>query len=442
MASQLIQNLQPNTAAWFRVISLWRYAVFPLHIFWVVVAFVTTSLDVLYGVFWHYLLVPLRVSWILVSNIQACLVTSLYHLLAKPLLYTFPDLYWTLSGYFHLGMQIYVASFMRIAGFKVAVAGTDMRQHSNQRCLLLPNHKAPVDAAMVVWTMLRSLEGAHSAMWVFSSMFKNTYFGWTCRLQGDFPIHEGKTQEQREKEQNRLTLFLRKWFVPIPQKRWIILFPEGGFLHNRKNKSQEYARKHNYPLLEHVALPRIGATKAVLDALSPQTLVWSQKHHMLLDKPQPAPLAWVADVTIAYPGGKVVSLWELLTARVPTSPVILCYRTFPASQVPLSRSGLTHWMNDRFTEKDMMLEHYYNTGEVSLVLPTDNDSEDENEDTDSSHVTIKPDVIPCASVSVRQVATTFVGFTVVLLIELRIIYRLYRLMFVTPFIVMSILSVL
>ena len=83
----------------------------PLHGFWVVMGLLTTF-------WWHYFLLPVRVLWMLVSSTQACLVTCLYHLLARPLLYVCPDIYWAFSGYFHIGMQIYVASFMRFSGFK------------------------------------------------------------------------------------------------------------------------------------------------------------------------------------------------------------------------------------------------------------------------------------------------------------------------------------
>ena len=47
-----------------------------------------------------------------------------------------------------------------------------------------------------------------------------------------------------------------------------MLFPEGGFLKNRKESSQKFAVKNNLPHLENVSLPRVGALKVILDTLA------------------------------------------------------------------------------------------------------------------------------------------------------------------------------
>ena len=53
-------------------------------------------------------------------------------------------------------------------------------------------------------------------------------------------------------------------------RKWIVLFPEGGFLRKRRETSQAFAKKNNLPFLQHVTLPRIGATKVILNALVAQ----------------------------------------------------------------------------------------------------------------------------------------------------------------------------
>jgi len=50
-------------------------------------------------------------------------------------------------------------------------------------------------------------------------------------------------------------------------RKWIVLFPEGGFLRKRRETSQAFAKKNNLPFLEHVTLPRIGATQVILKTL-------------------------------------------------------------------------------------------------------------------------------------------------------------------------------
>lgn len=57
------------------------------------------------------------------------------------------------------------------------------------------------------------------------------------------------------------------------QRKWIVLFPEGGFLRKRKAISQNYARKNNLPLLNNVSLPRVGALQAIMSTVGPQTVI-------------------------------------------------------------------------------------------------------------------------------------------------------------------------
>lgn len=51
-------------------------------------------------------------------------------------------------------------------------------------------------------------------------------------------------------------------------RKWIVLFPEGGFLRKRRETSQLFAKKNSLPHLTHVTLPRLGATQVILKNLS------------------------------------------------------------------------------------------------------------------------------------------------------------------------------
>lgn len=65
---------------------------------------------------------------------------------------------------------------------------------------------------------------------------------------------------------------LRDSFIPL-ERRWMVLFPEGGFLRKRREVSQRFAEKNNLPSLENVSLPRVGALKAIMDVLPPHTTI-------------------------------------------------------------------------------------------------------------------------------------------------------------------------
>lgn len=50
-------------------------------------------------------------------------------------------------------------------------------------------------------------------------------------------------------------------------RRWLVLFPEGGFLSKRIVKGQQYAQRNNLPILHNITLPRLGALNGIRDVL-------------------------------------------------------------------------------------------------------------------------------------------------------------------------------
>lgn len=53
------------------------------------------------------------------------------------------------------------------------------------------------------------------------------------------------------------------------ERKWMVLFPEGGFLCKRRETSQKYAKKNDLPLLENVTLPRVGAMRTIFEQVGP-----------------------------------------------------------------------------------------------------------------------------------------------------------------------------
>lgn len=73
----------------------------------------------------------------------------------------------------------------------------------------------------------------------------------------------------REKQLVYLKDHLDRFYYSRDRK-WIVLFPEGGFLRKRRETSQSFAKKNDLPYLTHVTLPRLGATQIILKNLGPQ----------------------------------------------------------------------------------------------------------------------------------------------------------------------------
>ena len=76
----------------------------------------------------------------------------------------------------------------------------------------------------------------------------------------------------------------------------------------------------------------------------------------------PRPLKWLIDVTIGYPENKPLNMQTILAGTRKPCQVVLNYRKFPITDLPLETAALTKWMNDRFVEKEKMLEIFYRTG--------------------------------------------------------------------------------
>ena len=102
----------------------------------------------------------------------------------------------------------------------------------------------------------------------------------------------------------------------------------------------EYAQSKGIEPLEHLLLPRTKGFSLTLDAL---------RGH----------LDAVYDTTIAYVGG-VPSLWQWCRGDV--SEVGLYVRRFEISSLPTTDEELAAWLQARWREKDVLLDHYYTHG--------------------------------------------------------------------------------
>ena len=51
-----------------------------------------------------------------------------------------------------------------------------------------------------------------------------------------------------------------------------------------------------------------------------------------------------------------------MTGALSPCQVTICYRIFPASDVPTDTDGMQKWLFERFVEKEAMLEYFYKHG--------------------------------------------------------------------------------
>nr|XP_032518386.1 acyl-CoA:lysophosphatidylglycerol acyltransferase 1-like [Danaus plexippus plexippus] len=249
----------------------------------------------------------------------------------------------------------------------VIESGDEPTACSNRRTLVLANHQSTADVPMLMTAWNPRPGVLSNLMWIMDRVFKFTNFGIVSVLHKDFFIQAGKAKRDQSLEE--LKDHIHKYYIPLG-RQFMVLFPEGGFLHKRKEISQRFAEKNNLPKLEYVSLPRAGAMKVIMEEIGPRyEQAGTSRDNKRDDFNQNSTktskadaIEWILDVTIAYPDRVPIHLQDIVCGIRPPCTTHLYYRLYPSSEVPSDNEELTQWLYDRFIEKDKMLEEYYRTG--------------------------------------------------------------------------------
>ncbi|XP_076100325.1 acyl-CoA:lysophosphatidylglycerol acyltransferase 1-like [Mytilus galloprovincialis] len=304
----------------------------------------------------EYMRYFLRILFITFANLIAIPAYIVYALLLYPMKKYYPEFYWT-----HVEPRLFqallgmVASWLYSGGYKVIESGDDLTSILDKEALVLVNHQSTSDVPILMSSMYPKGVACGSMTWVMDYIFKFTNFGWISYFHEDFFICQGK--DGRDEELVKLKKHMLNSYLPTG-KKWIVVFPEGGFLYKRRKSSQQYAQKHNFPVLEHVTLPRIGAVKVITDSLYHDTLQNGVKKESLV--PSDRKLKWVIDITIGYPDRDSLSFPGMMAGIYSPRQINVHYRAYPITEVPHDSNHLQTWLYDRYIEKEEFLEQYYN----------------------------------------------------------------------------------
>ncbi|KHJ78203.1 Acyltransferase [Oesophagostomum dentatum] len=156
--------------------------------------------------------------------------------------------------------------------------------YRDERVLVMCNHQSTADVPTLMACLQSKGVASRKTLWLMDVMFRWSPFGIIGNNHGDYFIMQGKAT--REKEIQKLKQHLREVFWDR-DRRWVILFPEGGFFHKRVESSQKYVhilsdkmmstsnkgflgteKLNGYPHLKFTTLPRLGAVKAILEEVS------------------------------------------------------------------------------------------------------------------------------------------------------------------------------
>ncbi|CAH0686073.1 unnamed protein product [Spodoptera exigua] len=153
-------------------------------------------------------------------------------------------------------------------------------------------------------------------------------------------------KSKRDQSLEDLRQHIHKWYIPLA-RQFIVLFPEGGFLHKRREVSQRFAEKNNLPKLEYVSLPRAGAMKVIMEEVGPhrdQGASTSKENtkkdnnfnqsnaKLIVESNVGESIEWVLDVTIAYPDRIPLHLQDIVCGIRPSCATHLHYRLYPSTE--------------------------------------------------------------------------------------------------------------
>ncbi|KAI6213334.1 hypothetical protein M3Y94_00138200 [Aphelenchoides besseyi] len=331
--------------------------------------------------------VPLR-AVLCVSNVTVFFVTYFGFMVTVLWARVFwPRFYWFYEGKLYMWLQGFIGYWGYTADYDVYEYGDDITSYGDSdRVLVLINHQSTADVPTLFTVFQHKGVATRKTLWLMDVMFRWTPFGIIGRMHGDYFIQQGKAS--RDRELVRLRQHLEKVFWDR-DRRWVIIFPEGGFYYKRVESSQKYARENGFPHLKHTTLPRMGAVKVILDTLGPRkedvdsressstSLHQSRSgnHIKLLKdtvgairekkyvKETRPPIKYVLDVTIAYPNAHPLSLGTLIFGNRENCDIAVNYKMYRASEVPFhDETKLRDWMYKVYEEKDELLERYYKWG--------------------------------------------------------------------------------
>ncbi|KAH0949499.1 hypothetical protein HN011_006645 [Eciton burchellii] len=303
-----------------------------------------------------------RTVFVIVNNVYCIPTYVMWMMLLFPVKVYQPQVYWRIEGLFFHWLLAMVSMWTWSAGYDIIEQGDDIQKIINEKTLVIANHQSTGDVPILMTSFNAKPNVLPNLMWIMDRLFKLTNFGIVSILHQDFFIVSGR--KRREESLKQLEKHLLESYIPLDRK-WLVLFPEGGFLCKRRESSQKYAKKNNLPILENVTLPRVGAMQTIFDVLGParsndmQDQQLNNRPSMTVAKPE---ISWVLDITIAYPQGKPLDLSTIITGSRSPCETVLFYRVFPSSVVPREPEQLSKWLYDRWVEKETLLKHFYKHG--------------------------------------------------------------------------------
>lgn len=291
-----------------------------------------------------------RATFFLLNSILICILHSCFMIPLYPLQFIVPHLYITLESFLYSKCgEAMIAVFTCFPKLRLHSDSLSMIEPlAQKKALLVINHQDSGDVPTVM-SLMAHFSNSNSSTWIMDRMFRWTPFGIPCQWHKDFFSVEGSTAE--------MVRSLRRHFTASyfnNGRKWIVMFPEGGYLKNRGEKARQWATRNSLPILYNCCLPRTTAFTNVIQSIRGDVC------------PVPDSVNHVVDVTIAYSSSSRdspdLTFSDIVFGSYTEKDVFINFRTYPLSELPQDEGSLTNWLYDRYQEKEELLNNFKEKG--------------------------------------------------------------------------------
>jgi len=221
----------------------------------------------------------------------------------------------------------------RILGTRVVCTGDEVPLKEN--AVVVANHQQMVDIPTIM-AFARQKQRLGDLKWFVKRALRPVPgLGWGMRFLNCLFVNRNWTKDRELVQQIFATIVNER--IPL----WLVSFVEGTRVTPAKlEQSRDYARQVGVEPPNHVLLPRARGFVASVQALG--------QH-----------ITAVYDLTIGYVEG-VPTLWQYLEGQV--REIHLHVRRYAVDELPRQEHELAAWLRERFVEKDLLLERFYEGG--------------------------------------------------------------------------------
>jgi len=314
----------------------------------------------------------LRLLLVVTYFMSACCSIVATQFIGAPLYWINRDLYYAYMALTKQSFGIFVTTLtqwwaptaVRVSG-DASVAGQLKRTedgrvelHFPGRVVLIANHQIYSDWLYFWWAAYTNLPQMHGHIYIIlkQSLSYVPVIGWGMRFYG-FVFMSRKMATDQPRLAYRLQKLKTVHSGPMSgssglDPMWLMIFPEGTNLSaNTRKKSLAWAEKQGIKDFQHVLLPRSTGTFFCLNELK-------------------GTIDYVYDCTVAYggiPRGEygqdLFSLRSMYLQGRPPPSVNMFWRRFAVADMPLDdHEKFDLWLTERWSEKDVLLEHFVEHG--------------------------------------------------------------------------------